>query len=68
MSTKDVWDLFSKYGDVDSVFLVKDRKTKRPRGFGFVMMNSDDDAKKAIAGLNGTVVREKTISVFGYSG
>jgi cold-inducible RNA-binding protein len=45
--------LFEAYGKVDSVALVTDRDTGRARGFGFVEMSNDDEAAKAIAGLNG---------------
>jgi len=44
--------LFGQYGEVVSCSLPKDRETGRPRGFGFVEMENED-AKKAIAGLDG---------------
>jgi RNA recognition motif-containing protein len=43
--------LFSEYGEVSSVAVVTDRETGRPRGFGFVEMDSDG-AAKAIGALN----------------
>ena len=45
--------LFAEYGTVLSVALPTDRETGRPRGFGFVEMESAD-ASKAITSLNGT--------------
>ena len=48
----DVRSLFEKHGTVQSVKLVNDRETGRPRGFGFVEM-SRADAAKAIQNLNG---------------
>ena len=48
----DVRVLFERYGTVDSVKLVNDRETGRPRGFGFVDMPSSD-AQAAISALNG---------------
>ena len=45
-------ELFSTVGQVDSVRIITDRETGRPRGFGFVEMGSDDDAQKAIAKFN----------------
>jgi RNA recognition motif-containing protein len=47
-----VRDLFSQHGTVDSVALINDRDTGRPRGFGFVEMPSSD-AARAIQALNG---------------
>ena len=44
--------LFSQHGTVESVSLINDRETGRPRGFGFVEM-SRTDAQKAIQSLNG---------------
>ena len=44
--------LFSQHGTVDSVALIMDRETGRPRGFGFVEMPKAD-AARAIQALNG---------------
>jgi RNA recognition motif-containing protein len=44
--------LFEEFGVVNSVSMINDRETGRPRGFGFVEM-PDADAAKAIAALNG---------------
>lgn len=46
-------DLFAQHGEVASASLVMDRETGRPRGFGFVEMNNDDEAKAAISALSG---------------
>jgi RNA recognition motif-containing protein len=48
----DVRSLFEAHGKVESVKLINDRETGRPRGFGFVDMPSAD-AQKAIAATNG---------------
>ena len=49
----EVRDLFAAHGTVESVRLMTDRETGRPRGFGFVEM-ADGDAARAIQALNGT--------------
>ena len=49
---ESVRTLFAQYGPVESVALINDRETGRPRGFGFVEM-SKADAAKAIQSLNG---------------
>ena len=43
---------FSAFGTVQSINLVMDRDTGRPRGFGFIEMSSDAEAQAAIEGLN----------------
>jgi len=58
----EVQDLFSQYGDVQSVALINDRETGRPRGFGFVEM-PDDAAKEAISNLNGQQMGDRPLTV-----
>ncbi len=45
-------DTFSEVGAVESVAIIKDKFSGRSRGFGFVEMTNDDDAKKAIEMFN----------------
>jgi RNA recognition motif-containing protein len=45
--------LFEPYGSIDTANVVMDRDTGRSRGFGFVSMPNQDEAEKAMAGLNG---------------
>ena len=49
----DLEELFGEYGQVDSASVISDRETGRSRGFGFVEMSSDDEARKAIEELDG---------------
>lgn len=55
--------LFSEYGTVTSAKVINDRETGRSRGFGFVEMPSDDEAKKAINGLNNKEIEGRAMSV-----
>ena len=48
----EVRELFAQHGTVESVSLISDRETGRPRGFGFVEM-ARADATRAIQNLNG---------------
>lgn len=59
---EDVRQLFAAYGDVVSCALPTDRETGRPRGFGFVEM-SNEDATKAIQGLDGQDFGGRTLRV-----
>ncbi len=54
---------FATYGQVDNVTVLKDRDTGQPRGFGFVEMANDEEAEKAIAGLNGTQLGSRNLNV-----
>ncbi len=54
---------FGTYGKVESVALPADKLSGRPRGFAFVEMASKSEAEAAIAGLNGKMLRERTIVV-----
>jgi RNA recognition motif-containing protein len=55
--------LFSAFGDVVEASVVMDRGTGQSKGFGFVEMANDEDAHKAIAALNGTMLGNRTIRV-----
>ena len=56
-------ELFEKYGAVNSAKVILDRETGRSRGFGFVEMASDDEAQKAIDGLNNKDISGRAMSV-----
>src|SRR5689334_11482000 len=56
-------DLFSAVGEVTSATVIKDRDSGRSKGFGFVEMSNDDEAKEAIKQLNGKEVDGRTINV-----
>jgi cold-inducible RNA-binding protein len=55
--------LFESYGVVESVRIITDRETGRSRGFGFVEMPNGTEARAAMAGLNGTALGERTLTV-----
>ncbi|MDR3708286.1 MAG: RNA-binding protein [Capsulimonadaceae bacterium] len=50
---QELRDMFADAGTVTSAQVVIDRNTNQSRGFGFVEMASEDEARKAIASLNG---------------
>ena len=55
--------LFGRVGVVTSAQVIMDRETGRSRGFGFVEMSSDDEARRAIAELNGSELQGRKIGV-----
>lgn len=60
---EDLMNLFKEYGDVMSAKVVVDKFSGRSRGFGFVEMSEEADAKKAIEALNGYSLLGKEIVV-----
>ncbi|MDX2133047.1 MAG: RNA-binding protein, partial [Planctomycetota bacterium] len=55
--------LFEQHGEVSSASLVMDRETGRPRGFGFVEMQNDEQARAAMTALNGANVGGRDLVV-----
>jgi RNA recognition motif-containing protein len=55
--------LFSQAGEVDSVSLITDRDTGRPKGFGFVEMNTEEGSAAAIQQFNGYMLDGRTLTV-----
>jgi cold-inducible RNA-binding protein len=54
---------FEPYGPITEAFIATDRETGRPRGFAFVTFESDEQARAAIAGLNGTQLDGRPLTV-----
>jgi RNA recognition motif-containing protein len=55
--------LFEKFGTVSSTRVITDRETGRNRGFAFVEMATDDEAQKAIHGLDNKEIEGRALSV-----
>ena len=55
--------LFAEFGEVESVKVITDRDTGRPKGFAFVEMASSESAQAAISALNGKSVDDREIRV-----
>lgn len=55
--------LFAPFGNVVSAVVATDRDSKRSKGFGFVEMENEDDAKKAIDSLDNTTFEDRIIIV-----
>ena len=59
----DLQQAFEEFGQVDSVKIVMDKFTERSKGFGFVEMPNDDEARAAIKSLNESELDGRTIVV-----
>ncbi len=55
--------LFAEFGNVESVKLIKDRSSGRPKGVGFIEMPSNAEADQAIKALNGNRIEGNNIKV-----
>ena len=60
---QDLLDLFAQVGHVTSAMVITDRASGRSKGFGFVEMSNDQEARTAIERLNGTILGNRTIVV-----
>ena len=62
-SESDLQAAFAAYGTVSTARIATDRDTGRARGFGFVEMANQAESQAAIAGLNGTELQGRTLTV-----
>jgi RNA recognition motif-containing protein len=62
-TSEDVKNAFAQFGGVESAEVIMDRNTGRSKGFGFVEMSNDDEARAAIAGLDGKNLDGRLIKV-----
>jgi len=63
VNDEDLKQLFEEYGEISSAKVITDKYTGKSRGFGFVEMNNDDSAKKAIEELDRAEYDGKVITV-----
>jgi RNA recognition motif-containing protein len=63
VNENDLEDLFQEYGTVSSSKIITDKYNGRSKGFGFITMESSDEANKAISELNGTSYEDRDIVV-----
>ncbi|RIH65503.1 RNA-binding protein [Mariniphaga sediminis] len=60
---EDLREIFEEYGEVASVKIISDKLTGRSKGFGFVEMDDEEEAKKAIGELNNAELSGRNIKV-----
>lgn len=63
ISSGDLEQLFVPYGSVRSAQVIMDRDTGRSKGFGFVEMENDHEARAAIEALNGRQIGGRSLTV-----
>ena len=63
MDDAELEEFFEKFGKVSSVKVAMDRQTGKSKGFAFVEMPDDAEAREAIEGLNDLTIGRKTLVV-----
>ena len=63
VTVDDLKDLFGQAGAVVDAAVISDKMTGRSRGFGFVTMGTEDEAKAAVEKLNGSDLKGRKINV-----
>jgi len=63
LTDAELRDAFAAHGEVTSAEIVKDRASGQSKGFGFIEMPSEDEAKAAIQALHGTALKGRTLNV-----
>ena len=59
----DLKAVFSEFGEIESIKIIKDKFSGQSRGFGFVEMPSNSEADKAIKALNGSLMKGQAMKV-----
>ena len=63
VNENDLEEVFEEYGTVSSAKIITDKYSGRSRGFGFVTMENQEDANKAINALNGATYENRSLVV-----
>jgi len=63
VTSPDLEQSFSEYGEVERAQVITDRETGRSRGFGFVEMPNDDEGRAALEALNGSEMGGRRVVV-----
>ncbi|PIN22350.1 hypothetical protein CDL12_04950 [Handroanthus impetiginosus] len=63
ITTGELEKLFAPFGLIEEVRLIKDPRTQRPKGFGFVKFAAEEHAQNALKAMNGRIVDGRLIFV-----
>ncbi|MBN1187801.1 MAG: RNA-binding protein [Bacteroidales bacterium] len=63
VNENDLEGLFEEYGTVVSSKIITDKLSGRSKGFGFIVMEDDAEAKQAIKDLNGAMLKNRELVV-----
>jgi RNA recognition motif-containing protein len=63
VTEEDLRQAFGNFGQVTSTSIIKDQSSGRSKGFGFVEMPVEEEARAAISGMNGKEMKERKLNV-----
>jgi len=63
VTEEELEQAFSKFGEVTTVKIIRDKYTDQSKGFGFIEMANDEEAQKAIDEINGTELKGREMRV-----
>ncbi|MDH3330567.1 MAG: RNA-binding protein [Desulfobulbaceae bacterium] len=63
VNEEELREIFSEYGNIESLNLIKDRFSGQSKGFGFIDMPNNSEADKAIKALNKSMLKGREIKV-----
>lgn len=63
LKENDLGAVFAEFGAVDSVKIIKDKISKKSKGYGFIEMSNEAEAENAINSLNGKEVDGRALKV-----
>jgi len=63
MTEESLRELFSEAGTVESATIIVDKMSNRSKGFGFVEMSTEEEAKAAIDAINGREIEGRALTV-----
>ncbi|MEZ4800236.1 MAG: RNA-binding protein [Flavobacteriales bacterium] len=63
LTSEELNEIFSRFGEVSSAKVILDKETGRSRGFGFVEMSSEEDGRNAVSALDQSEVKGRKINV-----
>ncbi|HOO98883.1 MAG TPA: RNA-binding protein [Bacteroidales bacterium] len=63
MKEEELRELFEEYGEVSSAKIIIDKYSNKSKGFGFVEMPNEEEARKAVSELNGAEIQGRNIIV-----
>lgn len=63
VTSEDLSEAFGAFGEISRATIITDRETGRSKGFGFVEMSNDDEARKAIEEMNDHPMSGRNIRV-----